>query len=137
MNVLCIGRHPYLSDFLAGYFRDAMLHTSAAVGLDDGEQAARTSAFDVVICDYDLLAPLAPERWSSLRVLCTAPVIAVSLTRRADEAPTLDTASFVLYLYLPTVNPENARQIVTAVGRPVPYSLPAFDRSRELARPSA
>ena len=87
--------------------------------------------------DYELISPLAAERWSSDPLLCATPVVAVSLTRSAEEAPTLDGASLALYLYLPSFEPDEARQMVTAARRPLPYSLPPFDRARERARPSA
>jgi hypothetical protein len=47
---------------------------------------ARSSFPDVVICDYDLLvaAPLAD--WERDPILCEVPIIAVSLTRRPEEA---------------------------------------------------
>lgn len=137
MNALCIGRHRYLSDFLAAYFHDSTLHTTPAVGLAEAERAAQDIAFDVVICEYDLMSPVAVERWSSHPRLCAIPVVAVSLTRSADEAPTVDGAVLALYLYLPSFEPDEARQLVAAVRRSLPYSLPPFDRTRERARPSA
>lgn len=141
MKVLCIGRHRYLSDFLADYFRDATLHTTPVVGVAEAEQSAEGTVFDVVICDYDLVAPLAADRWSHCPHLSAVPVVAVSLTRRAEEAPALAAAALALYLYLPSVAPSDARRMVAAIRRAVQnsplHSLPAFDRSRETARPSA
>ena len=143
MKVLCIGRHRYLSDFLADYFRDATLHTTPVVGVAEAEQSAAGTAFDVVLCDYDLVAPLAADRWRHCPHLSTVPVVAVSLTRRAEEAPALalGDAALALYLYLPSVAPGDARRMVAAIRRAVQnstlHALPAFDRSRETARPSA
>ena len=137
MNALCIGRHRYLSDFLAAYFHDSTLHTTAAVGLAEAEQIAHDMAFDVVICEYDLISPIAVERWACHPMLGAAPVVAVSLTRGADEVPTVDGDALALYLYLPSFEPEEARQLVVAARRPPSYSLPPLDRTRERARPSA
>ena len=137
MNALCIGRHRYLSDFLAAYFEDPALHTTPVVGLAEAERAAQHTVFDVVICDYDLISPVPVERWSSDPLLSAMPVVAVSLTRSADEAPMLDGSSLALYLYLPSFEASTARLMVMAARRPLPYSLPAFDRTREWARPSA
>ena len=141
MKVLCIGRHRYLSDFLADYFRDATLHTTPVVGVAEAEHAAEGTAFDTVVCDYDLVSPLSADRWSHCPHLSGVPVVAVSLSRRAEETPALDAAALALYLYLPSVAPSDARRMVAAMRRPVSnsrlHSLPAFDRSRETARPSA
>jgi hypothetical protein len=45
-----------LSDHFGLYFRDLGLDTECVVGVDGALAAARRSAPDVVICDYDLLA---------------------------------------------------------------------------------
>jgi len=56
-----------------------------AVGLESAVQRAGDVAPDVVICDYDLLATIPLEKWENDGLLSRTPVIAVSLTRHAQE----------------------------------------------------
>ena len=100
------------------------LETTAAVGLDDALAAARESPPDVVLCDYDLLATVALERWERDELLSRRPVIAVSLTRRAAEQPALDVNAIAGCLYLPTLKPDDALRVLAGAARRVPaYSL--------------
>ncbi len=74
----------------------------------------RSSFPDVVICDYDLLvaAPLAD--WERDPILGEVPIIAVSLTRRPEEAHLVDTNGIAGFLYLPLVDDEAAVRMVKA-----------------------
>jgi hypothetical protein len=75
---------------------------------------ARSSFPDVVICDYDLLvaAPLAD--WERDPILCEVPIIAVSLTRRPEEAHFVDANGIAGFLYLPLVDDDAAVRMVKA-----------------------
>lgn len=75
---------------------------------------ARSSFPDVVICDYDLLvaAPLAD--WERDPILSEVPIIAVSLTRRPEEAHFADTNGIAGFLYLPLLDDGDAARMVKA-----------------------
>lgn len=84
------------------------------VGFQEGMTVARSSFPDVVICDYDLLvaAPLAD--WERDPILSEVPIIAVSLTRRPEEAHFVDTNGIAGFLYLPLVEDDAAVRMVKA-----------------------
>jgi CheY-like chemotaxis protein len=120
LRALCIARHSFLSAHLARYFADLGVVTTAAVGLDAAVEKATAVSPDVVICDYDLLATIPLDRWEANDLLSQTPVIAVSLTRHAQELHLLDVNGIAGFLYLPTLEPEPAMKILHA----------AADRSR-------
>ena len=112
--MLCVGRHTYLSEHFARFFNELGLECSCAVGLDEAVMLARHQDPHVVVCDYDLLATLSLETWESDELLSRTPVIAVSLTRRPTEVHLLDVNGIAGFLYLPTLKPEQANQILKA-----------------------
>jgi hypothetical protein len=113
-----------LSEHLATVFGNMGLDTAAAVGLDEALAAAGSYPPDVIICEYDLLATLPLERWEQDELLSRRPVIAVSLTRRAEEHHPLDVNGIAGSLYLPTLTRESALKVLAgACGRVPPYSL--------------
>lgn len=114
LRVLCVGRHEFLSEHFARFFKDLGLETSWAVGLDGAVLLAKTNEPHVVVCDYDLLATLSLEVWESDELLSRTPVIAVSLTRRPNEVHLLDVNGIGGFLYLPTLKPEFAYRILNA-----------------------
>ena len=136
LRVLCVGRHRYLGDHLSEYFRDDAIETSCAVGADEAVARAHELRPDVVVTDYDLLASMPIERWEDDVVLSRTPVIAVSLTRRPDEAHLLDVNGIAGFLYLPGMAREDAVRLVRAACRPAPvvssYSLPPLDARRAI-----
>ena len=98
------------------------IETTNAVGLD----AATTSndaAPDVVICDYDLLASMPIEKWECSALLSTTPVIAVSLTRHAEELHLFEVNGIAGFLYLPTLEREPALKILNAAASRTRFSL--------------
>ncbi|MDQ3081579.1 MAG: hypothetical protein M3R07_05125 [Gemmatimonadota bacterium] len=107
-SALCVGRHPYLSDHLARYFGDWGFATRAVTGFEAAVAAARESAADVVICDYDLLATLSLECWEKDELLSRTAVIAVSLSRRPAETHLLDVNGIAGFLYLPILDQQKA-----------------------------
>lgn len=128
MRVLCVGRHSYLAEHLAAFFRELGLDTCAAVGVEGAIATARRTIPDVVICDYDLLATSSLERWEREPRMSTVPVVAVSLTRRPDEVHVMDVNGIAGFLYLPKLDPESALRVIAAA-RPrrrvvSPHSMP-------------
>jgi DNA-binding NarL/FixJ family response regulator len=114
MRVLCVGRHPYLSDHLCRFFDALGLDTRAAVGLEDAIDAAAEYQPDAVVCDYDLLATIPLDGWERDPLLSRLPVIAVSLTRRPAEVHLLDVNGIAGFLYLPALEREHLLQMLGA-----------------------
>lgn len=115
MRVLCVGRHPYLTEHFCRFFGQLGLETIPSVGLSDASDRVRAEELDAVICDYDLLATMPLERWERDPVLSDVPLIAVSLTRHPGEAHLLDVNGIAGFLYLPTLEPEHAARLLAAV----------------------
>ena len=114
LRALCVGRHPFLSDHFARFFADLGIETEPAVGLDAALAASRTFFPDVVICEYEVLVTLPLEDWEKDELLSRMPVIAISLTRRPNEAHILDVNGIGGFLYLPTLKRESAVRIISA-----------------------
>lgn len=97
---------------------------------------SRTFEPDVVICEYELLASLPADVVESDLLLSRFPLIAVSLTRRAQEAQLVHIRGISAFLYLPMIEQEDAMRAVSsavASGRQryVPSS-PATSRIDEI-----
>ncbi len=122
MRVLCVGRHPYLTEHFCRFFEQLGVDTIPSVGLSDVADRVRTEELDAVICDYDLLATMPLARWERDPALSNVPVIAVSLTRHPGEAHLLDVNGIAGFLYLPTLEPEHAMRLLAAV-RPKRQSI--------------
>jgi DNA-binding NarL/FixJ family response regulator len=123
LRALCIARHSYLSEHIARYFANMGIATSSAVGLDSALESASEISPDVVICDYDLLATLPLEKWEHHKLLSRTPVIAVSLTRHAEELHLLDINGIAGFLYLPTLEQAPALKILHAAASRPRYTL--------------
>lgn len=115
MRVLCVGRHPYLTEHFCRFFERLGLETIPSVGLSDASDRLHAGELDAVICDYDLLATMPLERWERDPALSDVPLIAVSLTRHPGEAHLLDVNGIAGFLYLPTLEPEHATRLLAAV----------------------
>jgi DNA-binding NarL/FixJ family response regulator len=141
MRVLCVGRHPFLSAHLCRFFDALNVETRPVVGLDDAIEAAAACQPDAVVCDYDLLATISLEGWERDPLLSRLPVIAVSLTRRPEDVHLMDVNGIAGFLYLPTLEREQALQMLSAAaswrraGVASPASLP-FPRTRSARIPS-
>jgi hypothetical protein len=117
MNVLCIARHPILSEHIASLCTSAGAQAEPVVGMLEGMRAARRGVHEVVLCEVDLLVPDAMRAWDEDPVVSNIPLLAVSLTRRQNETPMLLGAPVSGYLYLPTVGPQDlARALSAACG---------------------
>ena len=131
LRALCVGRHRYLSEHLGSYFRRIGLDCVCVVGISEAVDAARRHRPHVVIGDYDLLATQPLRELEADRVLSRIPLLAVSLSRRGDEAPPMDVNEIAGYLYLPTLDGLDARRLLRAIDPASSYSLPsARDRAR-------
>ena len=123
LRALCIARHSFLSGHLARYFAAMGVVTADVVGLDAALKHAAETAPDVVICDYDLLATIPLENWEANDLLSQTPVIAVSLTRHAEELHLLDVNGIAGFLYLPTLEREPALKILQAAAARTRFRL--------------
>lgn len=74
----------------------------------------RANLPDLVICDYDLLVSAPLVQWERDEMLGVVPIIAVSLTRRPEEAHLMDTNGIAGFLYLPTLEEGTVARIVHA-----------------------
>jgi hypothetical protein len=117
MRVVCVGRHPYLSEHLVRFFENLGVECIPCVGLEQATELVSAKDPDAVICEYDLLATMSLAAWEEDPVLGQVPVIAVSLTRHPGEAHLLDVNGIAGFLYLPTLDPENAQRVLGAVRR--------------------
>ena len=116
LRALCVGRHPFLADHFARFFANLGIETSRATGLDEALIVSRAFSPEVVICEYDILATLSLEGWEHDELLSRMPVIAVSLTRRPNEAHVLDVNGIGGFLYLPALNRDAALKVICAAG---------------------
>jgi hypothetical protein len=115
MRVLCVARHPFLSEHLGRYFERLGIDTMPCVGLGDAQRLAPKYDVDAVICDYDLLASASLDAWASDPSLARRPVIAVSLTRHPGEAHLAESDCIAGFLYLPTLDADDAQRMLSAV----------------------
>lgn len=117
MRVLCIGRHQYLSEHLCRFFQRLGVETIPCVGTAEALETIRIENPDAVICDYDLLTTIPLSGWEQDPVLSQVPIIAVSLTRNPGEAHLIDTNGIAGFLYLPTLELEDAYRVLAAARR--------------------
>ena len=124
LRALCIARHCILSEHIARYFAAMGVLTTNAVGLDSAVAGTADWTPDVVICDYDVLATVPLDQWEHDRLLSRTPVVAVSLTRHAEELQLLDVNGIAGFLYLPTLDRSAALRILYAAAARPRYVLP-------------
>jgi DNA-binding NarL/FixJ family response regulator len=137
LRVLCVGRHAFVSEHLGRFFGDLGLKTECAVGLEGAIESARNATPDVILCEYELLASFPLAAWERDELVSRTAVIGVSLSRRPNEAQPLDVNSVAGFLYLPTLDRDNALRIIRAAAastraqyKPAPPSTSVF-RSRK------
>ena len=135
LRALCIARHCFLSEHIARYFAEMGVVTTNATGLESAVQGSADWTPDVVICDYDVLATVPLEQWEQDRLLSQTPVVAVSLTRHAEELHLLDVNGIAGFLYLPTLDQSSALRILYAAAARPKYSLPSATNGQRV--PSA
>lgn len=114
MRAVCIARHRFLSEHISSIFNAIGIDSVPAVGFDEGTRLARAEVPDLVICDYDLLVCAPLYEWERDVVLGVVPIIAVSLTRRPEEAHLMDANGIAGFLYLPVIDDSAVARIVHA-----------------------
>jgi len=114
LHALCVGRHEFVSEHIGRYFGALGLTTECVVGVESAVDAARHTAPDVILCEYDLLTSFPLAVWENDERLSRTAVIGVSLTRRPSEMLPLDVNGVAGFLYLPTLDAENARRVINA-----------------------
>jgi hypothetical protein len=115
MRVLCVARHRYLSEHLCRFFECLGLDTIPCVGIREAANMVPAHDPDAVICDYDLLATMSLADWERDPSVSGVPVFAVSLTRHPGEDHLLDVNGIAGFVYLPTLDRENARRLLAAI----------------------
>src|SRR6266550_9323847 len=135
LRALCVALHCFLSEHIARYFAQMGIATMTAVGLDAAVMVAGEVSPDVVICDYDVLATIPLEKWEHDLLLSNTPVIAVSLTRHAEELHLLDVNGIAGFLYLPTLEQAPALRILHAAATRPKFTLgPRSSPTRTIER---
>jgi len=117
MRVLCVGRHRFLSEHFCRFFDGLGLDTVGCVGMAEAVEAVQAGDLDAVICDYDLLATMPLTSWETDPILSGVPLIAVSMTRHPGEVHVMDVNGIAGFLYLPTLDAEDACRLLAAVRR--------------------
>ncbi len=116
MRLLCVARHPFLSEHLCRYFEELGFDTVACVGIREAMDIVPTHDIDAVISDYDLLVSAPLDQWEQDEILSATPIIAVSLTRHPGQAH-LNEAAIAGFLYLPTLQAEDAQRVLKSLPR--------------------
>ena len=117
MRLLCVTRHPFLSEHLCRYFEDLGFDTVACVGMHEAMDMVPTHDVDAVVSDYDLLSSVPLDRWEQDEILSATPIIAVSLTRHPGEAHLNEATAIAGFLYLPTLQAEDAQRVLKSLPR--------------------
>ncbi len=117
MRLLCVARHPFLSEHLCRYFEELGFDTVPCVGMREAMDLVPAHDADAVVCDYDLLASVPIERWEQDAVLANTPIIAVSLTRHPGEAHLNEATAIAGFLYLPTLQADDAQRVLQSLPR--------------------
>lgn len=110
---------------MARFFGRLGVETTCAVGLAGAARVSASAAPDIVLCDYDLLATESLDAWEHDPLLSRIPIVAVSLTRRPEEAHLRDVNGIAGFLYLPTLRMEDARRVLGVARPPADYTLPS------------
>jgi hypothetical protein len=114
MRAVCIARHRILAEHYRDYFADLGIRAVPAVGFGEGIAAARREGAELVLCDYELLATATLEQWEHDDRLTGVPLVAVSLTRRPEDAHAATASGVAGFLYLPTLAPEDVACMLRA-----------------------
>ena len=138
MRVLCVGRHPFLSEHLCRFFGELGAETIPCVGLVRAEELVRCRNPDAIICEYDLLATNSITSWEDDPILARVPLVAVSMTRHPGEAHLQDINGIAGFLYLPTLDRDDALRLLAAVRQKrssiVPPNVLTWPRTTSVAQ---
>lgn len=72
---------------------------------------------DVAICDYDLLTASELTAWRADAAASRVPIVAVSMSKRPSDVRLTEAAGVVAFLYLPTVTPSIAQELLASLRR--------------------
>lgn len=112
MRAVCISRHVFLGEHICSIMRSAGIECESVIGLREGMDVSRAAKPDVVICDYDLLATSPRHEWQHTPGYADLPIVAVSLTRRPEEAHLVDGRTIAGFLYLPAADSADVERTV-------------------------
>jgi hypothetical protein len=102
----------FLGEHICSIMRSAGIDCQSVIGLREGMDVSRAARPDVVICDYDLLATAPRHEWQLASGRAESPIVAVSLTRRPEEAHLVDGRTIAGFLYLPSVDSADVERTV-------------------------
>jgi len=115
LRALCVSRHEFVSEHIARFFGEHGIATEPVVGVEGAVEAAQKIAPDVILCEHELLTGIPITAWEKDACLSSTAVIGVSLSRRPNEAGvTHDLNGVAGFLYLPTLDVENALRLIHA-----------------------
>jgi hypothetical protein len=115
LRALCVSRHEFVSEHIARFFGEYGIATEPVVGVEAAVEAAQKIAPDVILCEHELLTGIPITAWENDACLSSTAVIGVSLSRRPNEAGvTHDLNGVAGFLYLPTLDVENALRLIHA-----------------------
>ena len=115
LRALCVSRHEFVSEHIARFFGAHGIATEPVVGVEAAVEAAQRIAPDVILCEHELLTGIPITAWENDAYLSSTAVIGVSLSRRPNEAgATCDLNGVAGFLYLPTLDVENALRLIHA-----------------------
>jgi len=117
MRILCVSRHPVLSEHLCRFFERFDVATTAVVGMRQARASITLHDPDVALCDYDLLTPTQLGLWRADRAASKVPIVAVSMTKRPPDVTAVEERGVVGFLYLPTLEPETVRGLFATLRR--------------------
>lgn len=118
MRVLCVGRHAFLSEHLCRFFGDAGAECEPAVGATEALRKATELEPHLVVIDADLITPALLDAWVTQPARAVMPVLAVSLTRRPEEASLLELSGLAAVIYLPGLETKQAAALLASLYRP-------------------
>lgn len=120
MRVLCVGRHAFLSEHLCRVFGTVGALCEPVVGSADVPRAAARFEPELIVSDGDLLTPAVLEGWAHEPALRDVPVLAVTLTPRADDALPIGPHSgdYATAVYLPALDRSQLAGLLDTLHRP-------------------
>ncbi len=124
MRVLCISRHEFLSEHLCRYFSGLGAVCEGAVGSAAADSAAAHFEPHLIIAESELLNLQVLDEWSQARSLREVPVLAVSLTRRAEEHVSAELCGVAGVIYLPKLTHAQAKTLLAVIQKPRGVALP-------------
>jgi DNA-binding NarL/FixJ family response regulator len=137
LRALCVSRHEFVSEHIARFFGEHGIATEPVVGVEGAVEAAQRIAPDVILCEHELLTGFSITAWENDARLSSTAVISVSLSRRPNETVTYDLNGVAGFLYLPTLDVENALRLIHAAAASTRAQYNASPSKSLSASPSA